>query len=141
MGDARAQKATKGDMAAASSRNAARQPRGPATNSPNMYPCQTTRGSVTLAAVAIIQYVVVISVGSTRCSCQTRQGAFADKLQVQAAKILTLVGLARSQPDPINYRHILSIVPFQGEGESSLQEDALERILQVDRLKGMLGGC
>lgn len=60
MGGARAQKATKGDMAAASSRNAARQPRGPATNPPNMYPCQTTCGSVTLAAMHLLNLLLLL---------------------------------------------------------------------------------
>ena len=34
-----------------------------------------------------------------------RQGACADKLQVKAARILPLVGLARSKQDPINRGH------------------------------------
>ena len=38
-------------------------------------------------------------------SCQSRQGASADKVQVKAAKVLPLVGLARSKQDPINYGH------------------------------------
>ena len=41
----------------------------------------------------------------TRFPCQKRQGAPADKLQVKAAKILPLVGLARSKQDPINREH------------------------------------
>jgi hypothetical protein len=39
IGGASVQKAAKGDIAAASKRNAARQPKGPATTPPNMYPC------------------------------------------------------------------------------------------------------
>jgi hypothetical protein len=38
-------------------------------------------------------------------SCQNRQGASADKLQVKAAKFLPLVGLARSKRDPSNRGH------------------------------------
>jgi hypothetical protein len=38
-------------------------------------------------------------------SCQERQGASANKLQVKAAKSFTLAGLARSKQDPINGGH------------------------------------
>ena len=38
-------------------------------------------------------------------TCQKRQGAPADKLHIKAAKILPLVGLARSKQDPINRGH------------------------------------
>ena len=40
-----------------------------------------------------------------RFSCQSRQGAAADKLQVKAVKVLPLVGHARSKQDPINRGH------------------------------------
>ena len=134
MGGARAQKATKGDMAAASSRNAARQPRGPATNPPNMYPCQTTRGSVTLAAMHLFNLLLLLVLVVHDVPARPGKVHLQTSCRYRLPK--SLDGLARSKQDPINRGHILSIVPFQGEGESSLQEDALERILQVDRLKG-----
>ena len=57
MGGARAQKATKGAIAAASSKNAARQPRGPATTPPKMYPCQPNR-NVTYPAPSTLKCYV-----------------------------------------------------------------------------------
>ena len=71
------------------------------------------------AACARAHYVVVITVFNRRISCEKWQDAPANKLQVKAAKILPLVGLPRSNQDPVECglgtRCFYRALPARGE--------------------------